>query len=382
MTKPGGGHSARVLPAALTLGALALVGACAAGGPAPRTGTPAVPDAADAPARTLADTTRPRVHLIATGGTISNTEDDGRLTGEEIVARVPGLDGVAAITVEQYTNIASGSMTPDLWLGLARRVVAALRSDPRPAGVVVTHGTDTMEETAYFLELALGEDRPVALTGAMRNNSMLSSDGPANLYNAVRLLVHPEARGRGVMVVMNDVALPAREATKLNTSRVEAFHAGKRGPVAVLDPDTVVLLEPARPRDPPLLDPETTDALPRVDIVYSYAGADGSLVDAAVEAGAAGVVVAAVGRGGMTPGQAEAVDRALERGVYVAVSSRTMTGRVPVGSDERRLEDWRPGTGVRFGAGDLTPQKARILLMLGLAATDDPAAVLALFRRY
>lgn len=370
----------RAPPAPAALALAALLAACAPPAAASQAPTP-TPNTTPTPSTTPSTSTTPRVHLIATGGTISNTDDDGRLTGDEIVAGVPGLDEVATLTVEQFSNIPSGSMTPERWLALARRVAAAFAEDPALAGVVITHGTDTIEETAYFLDLVIGDDRPVLLTGAMRNNSRLSTDGPANLYNAVRLAVAEEARGRGVMVVMNDVALPAREVTKTNTIRVEAFRAGRRGPIAILDPDALDFLE-AEPaaRPAPLVDPAAVDALPRVDVVYAYAGADGALVDAAVAAGAAGVVTAGVGRGGVTPGQSEAAERAVEAGVYVVASSRTQGGRVPVGSDERRLEEWVPGRGIRLGAGDLTPQKARILLMLALAATDDPARVLEIFR--
>ncbi|MDX1673970.1 MAG: asparaginase [Longimicrobiales bacterium] len=380
----------------LLCGALAAA-ACAGGaGPAPADGPDPGPKTAvaSAPGSTAraapatpdtggADPALPHVHLIATGGTISNTDDGERLTGEEIVASVPGLDAVAVLTVEQFSNIASGRMTPELWLDLARHVKAAFREWPDLAGVVITHGTDTMEETAYFLDLVLGVDRPVTVVGAMRNSARLSSDGEANFYNAVRWVAHPGARGRGVTVVMNDLVLPAREATKTNTSRVNAFDAGRRGPLAVMDPDTVALVEPPGGRPAPLLDPDSVESLPRVDIIYSYAGADGALVDAAVEAGAAGLVFAAVGRGGATPGQWEAMTRALEAGVHVVASSRTMGGRVPVGGAGRAMaDDWEPGEGIRFGADSLTPQKARILLMVGLHVTSDPAGLLELFRRY
>ena len=335
--------------------------------------------AASHPTTTTAQSA-PRIHVIATGGTISNTEGEGRWTGEEIVAAVPGIDEVARFTVEQFSNIASGSFTPAMWLDLARRVETVFAEDPDLAGVIITHGTDTMEETAYFLDLTIGDDRPVIITGAMRNNSRLSSDGAANFYNAARLATHPDARGRGTMVVMNDVALPAREATKMNTSRVEAFDAPGRGPLAILDPDTIVFMEAVAPRPPAVVDVSALDELPRVDVIFSYVGADGALVDAAVAAGARGIVMAGVGRGGTTPGQREAMDRAVEAGVFVVASNRTMSGRVPVGSAERRLDDWKPGRGIRFGAAALTPQKARVLLMLALAATDDPEEILELFR--
>ena len=326
--------------------------------------------------------TLPIVHVIATGGTISNTDDEGRLTGEQILASVPDLRGVAALTVEQFSNIASGRMTPALWLQLARRVEDAFELRPDVSGVVITHGTDTMEETAYFLDLVIGDERPVLLTGAMRNASRLSHDGPANLHNATRVALDPRARGLGAMLLLNDVALPAREATKLSTSRLEAFEAPGRGPLAVTDPDSVVFLEPGRDRPARLIDPDEHEDLPRVDIIFTYAGADGALVDAAVAAGARGIVMAAVGRGGLTPGQSDAVERALEAGVVVVVSSRTLSGRVPVGDDARRLDDWSPGRGIRFGAADLTPQKARVLLMLALARDPDPRRVLEAFRTY
>lgn len=366
--------------AVATASVVGLVLAACAGAP-PRPGSEPVPTASRAPVVVSAGPDLPAVHIIATGGTISNTGDDERLTGGQIVAAVPGLEDVAAVTVEQFSNIPSGSMTPELWLGLARRVAATFAERPEVRGVVITHGTDTMEETAYFLDLVIGDPRPIILTGAMRNASRLSPDGAANLFNAARVAVDPRAAGRGAMLLLNDVALPARAATKRSTSRLEAFEAPGGGPIAVADPDSVVFLEPAPDRRPPLIDPGRTESLPRVDVVYTYAGADGALVDAAVAAGARGIVMASVGRGGLTPGQAEAADRALERGVVVVVSSRTMSGRVPVG-DDARLAGGEAGKGVRFGAGDLTPQKARVLLMLALARDPDPQAVLDVFRSY
>lgn len=393
MSRPGP-VGARAIGALLALAACATAASCAAPA-APRTtaprpsgepaGTPAGGRAGANDALAGSAAARPAVHLIATGGTISNTDDDGRLTGDEILASAPELAERADVTVEQFSNIASGRMTPALWLELARRVTAVLAARPELSGVVVTHGTDTLEETAWFLDLVIADDRPVVLTGAMRNASRLSPDGPGNLADAVRLAADPRARGRGAMVVLNDVALPARAATKRSTSRLEAFEAPGRGPVAVLDPDSVVFLEAPGRRRPPLLDlagGEGPGDLPRVDIVYSHAGADGALVDAARAAGARGIIMASVGRGGLTPGQAEAVDRAVAAGVVVVVSSRTLSGRVPVGSDERRLADWRPGRGIRLGAGDLTPQKARVLLLLALARDPDPRAVLEVFRAY
>ncbi len=321
---------------------------------------------------------KPHVHVIATGGTISNAAD-GRITGEAIVESVPGIDAVARMTVEQFSNVASSRVTPDMWLRLSKRIATLFREQPDLRGVVVTHGTDTMEETAFFLDLTVPDPRPVVITGAMRNPSQISSDGPGNLWDAVHVVLAPDAVGRGTMLVLNDEIFPGRYVTKTNTSRLEAFQAPGVGTLGVADPDTVYFRRRPTPRLFPRFDVSGVDSLPRVDIVFAYGGADGTAVDAFVEAGARGLVLAAVGRGGAPPPLRDALERAVEAGVFVAVSSRTGAGRVPVGG-ERRLDDWEPGRGIRFGAGDLIPQKARILLMLALTRTTDPSAIMDVFR--
>jgi L-asparaginase len=324
----------------------------------------------------------PPVQLIATGGTISNT-GGARLTGAEIARSVPGLDTLATLEVEQFTNLPSGSITPGHWLRLAERIQALYRAQPELAGVVVTHGTDTLEETAYFLSLTLPRCRPVVLTGAMRRATDVGADGPANLRNAVRTVLSPEAKGRGVLLLLNDEIFAAREVTKSNTSRMDAFTAPGSGPEGVADPDAVVFhREAPRAACPsPFFDVRGLRELPRVDVVYSYAGADGTAIDALVRAGAKGLVVASVGRGGTTPAQRDALRRAVEKGVFVVVSSRTGAGRVPVG-DEDDPQEWKPGQGARLGAGDLNPQKARILLMLALTRTRDPREIAEIFRTH
>lgn len=313
------------------------------------------------------------VHLIATGGTISNTGGD-RLSGDALVGALPELERVAALTVEQFSNVSSGDLSLEQWRALARRINELFRSRPELAGVVVTHGTDTLEETAYFLELTVADCRPVVVTGAMRRATAPGADGPANLLGAIRLAASPRARGLGTVVVMNDQALPAREATKLHTSRVDAFAAPEVGPAALLDPDSLVLLPPSTRRScgRRAFDVGGPAQLPRVDIVYGYQGADGELVRAAVRAGARGIVYAALGRGGSTPGQRAALREAAARGVVVATSSRTGAGRVPTGD---------PSDGA-IGAGDLNPQKARVLLMLALTRTRDPAEIARIFAEH
>jgi L-asparaginase len=325
----------------------------------------------------------PAVHLLATGGTISNTEGD-RLTGEELVREIPALGNIATLSVEQFSNVASGSISLEQWLAMSRRINELFASRPELAGVVVTHGTDTMEETVFFLDLTLAHCRPVVVTGAMRRASMPGADGPANLLNAVRLAADPGARDVGAVLLMNDEVFAARSVAKVHTSRMNAFAAADAGPIGVADPDAVVLSRPSPPRScgTPAFDLSGIEELPRVDIVTSYLGSDGALVRAAVAAGARGVVMATVGRGGSTPGERDAVREAREAGVIIVRSSRTGAGRVPVGgggggpAGEAELAP-------SLGAGDLTPVKARILLMLALATNPDvdADALRALFDR-
>ena len=326
-----------------------------------------------------AQSARPQVHLVATGGTIASTNyysgEPGKVGVEALVAAVPSLDSLALVSAEQFANVASSAVTPAMWLALARGIADTLRARPALSGVVVTHGTDTMEETAYFLDLAVADPRPVVVTGAMRPADGVGIDGPANLRNAVRLAAAPAARGRGAMIVMNDEILAARDASKTHTVRPSAFAAPSRGDLGVADPEGIVFHRAARRA--PTFDLAAVRALPRVDIVTSYAGADGVEVDALVAAGAKGIVVAATGRGSIPPRQREAVRRAAAKGVVVVVGSRTGAGSVAVRDRTRR-----PGDPPTVGSGDLTPPKARVLLMLALTRTADPAAVAGIFEAH
>lgn len=320
----------------------------------------------------------PEVLVLATGGTIASTgnyygDRDGpvnKISVEDLTKAAPGIDKVATLSVEQFSNVASGAIGPTQWMALARRINAAFHEHPAFAGVVVTHGTDTMEETAYFLDLTVSGDRPVILTGAMRPADAIGADGPANLFNAARAASAPASRGRGTMVLMDDRLFAAREVTKTNTTRVETFQAPEHGPLAIADHDTIYFNR-ARPTRRPAFDLTEVTELPRVEIIYSYGGADSVLIDAAVAAGAKGMVVAGVGAGGTTPGQGAALRRAAEKGVIVVVGSRTGSGRVAGG-----------GSATRPSPGDLNVQKARILLMLALTRTNDRAEVARIFNEY
>lgn len=313
---------------------------------------------------------RPAVQVIGTGGTIGSAGDYWKGSPTRVgiadLARIPGLDSVATVTTEQLWNVPSGAIGPPRWIELSRRVSAVLAAHPELAGVVVTHGTDTMEETAYFLDLTVGDPRPVVVTGSMRPSNMAGADGPANLMNAVRAASDPRTRGRGTLVLMDDRLFAARDVTKTNSTRVETFQAPERGPVAIVDPEGLFFRQPSPDRSGAQFALGTLTALPRVDIVYSYAGADGALIDAAVAAGARGIVVAGVGRGGTTKEQDEALDRAKARGVIVVFGTRTGSGRVPSGRSS-------------IGAGDLNPQKARVLLALALTRSGDAGEIRRIF---
>ena len=327
-------------------------------------------------------TSLPRVHVIATGGTISNLGGDARRTGDELVSAIPALARIARVTVEQFSNVASGAITEEMWRNLTRKIRDLQHGEDPPAGFVITHGTDTMEETAYFLTLTVGGCEPVIVTGAMRQANAVGADGPANLLNAIRVAASAEARGRGTMVLMNDEIFAARDVTKSNTTRLNAFSAPDGAVVGIADPDTLVFqvaADTTRGCRRDLFDPATSGAFPRVDVVYVHIGADSVLIDAAVNAGARGLVLAGVGRGGLTPSQSRAVARAANRGVLVAISNRTGSGRVGSNSSPDSLDRLPAGAGGRIGAADLNPQKARIVLMLGLAARRRPSEIARLF---
>jgi L-asparaginase len=333
----------------------------------------------------LAAQPKPKVVVLATGGTIAGAQpkpgDVGYKAGaypvEALIKAVPGLGDVAEISGEQIASIGSQDMTDAVWIKLARRLNQVL-ADPTVSGVVITHGTDTMEETGYFLNLVTRSDKPVVLVGSMRPATAISADGPMNLYNAVSVAVDPAARGRGVLVVLNDVIHFARETTKMNTTSLDTFESRNRG-VAGL-----VLMGKARWFSKPCWRHTTEsdfagkipDALPRVDIVYAYANVGPEHVQASVAAGAKGLVLAGVGDGNGTAALVDALAAAAKKGVVVVRSSRTNGGAVVRNVE---LDDDKLG----FVAGqELNPQKARVLLQLALTSTKDPKAVQQLYEQY
>ena len=331
----------------------------------------------------------PVVWVLATGGTISGGGESatsltdyrvGALSGDDLVAGLPALADHADVRVEQVANIGSPNITFDIWLQLARRIDAIFAGDPDVAGVVVTHGTNTLEETAYFLNLTVRHDRPVVLVGAQRPATAVSADGPLNLLNAVRTAAAPAARGKGVLVVMNDEINAARDVTKTSTYRVETFNSRRLGFLGYVDADAVTFYrEPTKRHTVDAeFDLAGMTALPAVDIVYSYVQPNPVLIGALVEAGVDGIVLAGTGAGIVSAVELAALERVLSlpadsRPVLVR-SNRTGSGRVvPLGRYDR-LD--------MIAADTLNPQKARILLMLALTRTRDPDEIRRMFREY
>jgi L-asparaginase len=330
--------------------------------------------------------TRPRVALIATGGTIDAvgasrldlawyTETRDRLPDGELLASLTELASIADVHPVASPRVPSYALTDRDWLELARTVTALLVSEDCD-GVVITHGTNTVEETAYFLHLTVPVGKPVVLVGAMRPASGLGTDGPLNLLRAVQVAASPQARGRGVLLVMNDTIYSARDVTKTATFRVDAFRAPDTGPLGYADADGRIDFHHSSQRVPspsPAFSPAGLESLPRVDVVVSYVGADGVLIDAAVAAGARGLVSAGTGAGRPTPAEEGALDRATEAGVVVCQATRVGGGRVSRSPLMRRR-------GVVV-ADNLVPWKARVLLALALTRTDDVEDVQDLFDR-
>ena len=323
----------------------------------------------------------PTVAIITTGGTIAQKYDADAggavpaVSGEALVEAVPALKELAHLRVFPLVNIDSRDMTPQLWLRLAR-LVAKTIADPTISGVVITHGTDTMEDTAYLLDLTLPDDKPVVITGAQRSASTPDADGPRNLLNAVRQAIDPEARSRGVTVNFDSKIFYARCVTKRHTNHVGAFAGGYCGQAGEIDDAQITWFnrpEP-RPRFP------IPNHLPRVDVVCVYPGADGRLIDSAIRHGADGVVVCGYGIGNVNLPVFKAIGRARRQGTPIVLTTRVPEGRVyPAYGGEGGGSSMK-SLGVVFGE-DLPPWKARIVLMLGLTVTDDPAELQGYFDR-
>jgi L-asparaginase len=333
-------------------------------------------------------TALPHVHLLATGGTISN-RDGGRLTAAELAESMPGLDGYARLTYEQFANVASSSLTLDQWLQLSRRVNDLFANDKALAGVVVTSGTDTLEETAFFLHLTVKDVRPVVVVGSMRNPSTLGYEGAANLLEGIRVAATPEARGKGALVVLNDEINSARDVTKSDALRLQTFRSREYGQLGVVDRDRVVFFREILQRHTAEseFDISNVKQLPRVDVLLTYQGAPGDLIKAAVDGGAKGIVMATAGAGATSGTQNDGLDYAAQQGVFIVTSTRTGSGRIAPPRRGANQPDDLPAAVQRrraftVAAEDHTPLKARILLMLALSKTQDRAEIQRIFSTY
>lgn len=328
----------------------------------------------------------PTVRLISTGGTISN-RPGSRLTATQLVEMVPQLDRLVIAEAEQFSNVASSALTIGDWLALSRRINSLFAARPDLDGVVVSSGTDTLEETAFFLHLTLRTDRPVVVVGSMRRPRTLGYEGSANLRQAFHVAASETARGRGVLVVMNYEINSARDVTKTSAQLLHAFRSPVYGALGVVDDDRVTFHR--RIEHPHTaaseFDVSELRSLPRVDVLLSYLDAPGALLRTAVDSGAAGLVLAGFGAGGTSPSQREALRELTASGVPVVVTTRTGGGRVRPrqrAATGPRSVQGEPSPRPHLAGEDLSPIKARILLMLALTQTEDLDEIQRIFSTY
>jgi len=332
--------------------------------------------------------TRPIVRVIGTGGSIAGVGPDrmdfilypeigDHITIQQSLDRVPEIRDIAEVRSEDLVSVGSTAIGAAEWLGLTRRINEIFREEADVAGVAVTHGTATLEETSYFLHLTVKSSKPVVITGAMRPPTALGTDADLNLLDAVRTAACPDAVGLGVLTVLNNEIQCGRDVTKASTFRVETFRPNELGFLGYADSDGKVVFYRAPLRrhtvDTPFL-VDDMEGLPRVDIVYAYAGADGLLVDAVRNNRSDGLVLAGFGGGTFPPAVIEAAVRLVEDGIPVVLASRSTAGRVVI-TPQKEQQGF-------IVSDNLLPQKARILLMLGLTVTEDRQELQQLFYDY
>ncbi|ENZ0894680.1 type II asparaginase [Campylobacter jejuni] len=325
-----------------------------------------------------------RIAILGTGGTIAGFIDStiattgytaGAIDIDVLIKAVPQIRDLADISWEQIANIDSSNMCDEIWLRLAKKIAKLFAEGID--GVVITHGTDTMEETAYFLNLTIKSDKPVVLVGAMRPSTAISADGPKNLYNAVALVANKEAKNKSVMVAINDKILSARGVVKTHSLNVDAFSSPDFGDLGYIVDGKVFFynnVTKAHTKNAPF-DVSKLTSLPKVDILYSYSN-DGSGVAAKAlfEHGTKGIVVAGSGAGSIHKNQKDVLKELLKKGLKVVVSSRVVAGCVAVSDSDEKLGF--------ISAEDLNPQKARVLLILALTKTSDPKKIQEYFLKY
>ncbi|MDH3601060.1 MAG: asparaginase [Candidatus Tectomicrobia bacterium] len=331
--------------------------------------------------------TKPRVAVIGTGGTISSVgkgpldildygANETMLHVDEIIDRFPEVHDVAEVIPVRFEAVPSTQVFFPIWKDLVERIETLAAEEENLAGIVITHGTATMEETAYFLNLTLHVDLPVVLVGSQRPASALSTDAGMNLVNAVRTAASANSRGLGVLVVLNDEIQAAREVTKTSTYRLQTFRSPDFGVLGHADGDAITYYrQPVRRRMPDTeFDIRSLETLPRVDIAYTYTGSDGAAVRAFIEAGAEGIVSAGFAPGFCGPGDLEPLQEAVAQGIIVVQSTRAGSGRT--------FKSTRIRNSGFLIADNLNPQKARLLLALALTVTREPEEVARIFAAY
>jgi len=327
---------------------------------------------------------RPHITILATGGTIAGSGDAskysykaGALDVDDLIKAVPPIKDLAELKGEQIASIGSQDMNDRVWLDLATRANQLLASND-VQGIVITHGTDTMEETAYFLNLVIKSDKPVVLVGSMRPATAISADGPGNLYDAVATAADPNARGRGVLVVLNDEIHAARNVTKTNTTSLQTFVSPNRGPIGLVHTAKLTWFTPPDKRHTAKSEFSVAGVreLPRVDIIYAHSNMDHDLIDAALKSGAKGLVIAGVGDGNMSKAALDTLATAVKNGIVVVRASRLERGMVLRNNE---VDDDKMGF---VASGEINAPKSRVLLQLALMKTHDPAQVQKMFDDY
>jgi L-asparaginase len=340
---------------------------------------------ASAQARAAETSTKRNVVILATGGTIAGAGATGTQAGytsgavniDAMIAAVPGIKDLANITGEQISNVGSQDMSFDILLKVAKRINELAKSKDVD-GIVITHGTDTMEESAFFLNLTVKTDKPVVMVGSMRPSTAVSADGPLNLYNAVGVAADPNAKGRGVLVVMNDWIHGAHSLTKTSTTAIQTFMSPLRGLVGMANyGKNDFFTSPSwKHTTQSEFDITNVTQLPRVDVIFASLDSSPDLIDCAMTSGAKGIVIAGVGNGNMNKASVDAAAKAVKKGVVVVRSSR-----VPTGTVGRNVEVQDDKLGF-IASDELNPQKARILLSLALLTKRTPEEIQKLYYEY
>lgn len=328
----------------------------------------------------------PRVIVLATGGTIAGQGTSatsagytpGKIQIEDLLKNIPSINKIAVVRGEQIASVGSYDMTVQIWINLARRVNEIFEKNEAD-GIVITHGTDTQEETAYFLKLTVKSDRPVVLTGAMRAATAISADGPKNLYDAIVVASDPESKTKGVMICFNETLFDGKNVTKVNTTNVEAFASTNTGPIGRVFDGRVLYYNQFTNKKNNIIsfDISKIDTLPKVEIAYMYVDASATAMNAFINEKVDGIVIAASGNGNFNKSILQAVNTAVSEGIAVVRSSRVASGRVT--QSNQVFDDKKLGT---IASDALNPQKARVLLMLALTVTKDKVKIQQMFLDY